>query len=99
MAISHGNHATISVHVCTANRAKRVARCPAGFLVGQAVFCHPTDVIVELTVLEDVTFKDGGFGRFSQRTLSHRPHLVTMQILLCMMGLSICSVSAVVWQH
>jgi len=33
----HGDYAVISVRVCMAKRAKRVAGCAAGSLVGQAI--------------------------------------------------------------
>lgn len=57
---SHDNHALISVHVCMANRTKRVAACAAGLLVGQAVSCHHTNVIVRLTDLGGIPLKQGG---------------------------------------
>ncbi len=58
----HGNHMAISVHVCMANRAKRVTGCAAGSFVGQAMSRHGTAVNVRLTFLGEIALKDGGVG-------------------------------------
>jgi len=66
----HGDYAVISVRVCMAKRAKRVAGCAAGSLVGQALLRHQSVVIVTLTVLGEIALKDGGLGRFAKKSFT-----------------------------